>query len=87
MARAPRRSRRGRPVTKRAVSYDPLPPAAISSRDADRYLGLPFNTLAKMRCKGEGPPFVRFSDRTRGRALGYIVCDLDAWLQARRVTP
>ncbi len=56
-------------------SDEKLPP-----RDAARHLGLAPATLAKMRCVGGSPTFLRL-----GRKIMYVRADLDAWLAARRV--
>ena len=47
---------------------------------AARYVGLSRKTLAKKRCDGTGPKFVKV-----GRIF-YYRDDLDAWLRSRRVT-
>ena len=51
----------------------------LGTRDAARYTGLAHSTLAKMRCLGGSPPFLRL-----GRKIVYVRADLDAWLAARR---
>jgi hypothetical protein len=48
-------------------------------RDAARHLGLAPSTLAKMRCRGGSPTFLRL-----GRKIVYVRADLDVWLAARR---
>lgn len=53
----------------------------MNSRDAARYLGLAHATLAKMRCLGGSPVFLRL-----GRKIVYCRADLDAWLDARRAS-
>jgi len=55
--------------------------AVMSPTEAARYLGLAVSTLAKMRCWGGSPTFVRL-----GRKIGYPRADLDEWLAARRAT-
>ena len=47
---------------------------------AAAYLGLSPSTLEKRRITGGGPRFVRLG----GRAVGYDVRDLDAWLDSQR---
>ena len=47
---------------------------------ASEYVGLSSSTLEKMRLLGEGPRFVRLG----GRAIGYDIRDLDAWLDQQR---
>jgi len=54
-------------------------PAAISEREAARYLGLSEPTLRRHRRDATGPRYVRLS---AGR-LGYRLKDLDAWLESR----
>jgi hypothetical protein len=53
----------------------------FSAREAAHYLGLAPATLAKMRCWGGTPPFLRL-----GRKIVYCRADLDEWLNARRAT-
>jgi len=55
--------------------------AVMSPSEAARYLGLAVSTLAKMRCWGGSPTFLRL-----GRKIGYQRDDLDKWLAARRAT-
>jgi len=43
--------------------------------------GLSRQTLAKMRCSGTGPAFMKL-----GRAIRYAEADLQAWLASRRRT-
>jgi hypothetical protein len=57
------------------------PEDKLSHRDAARHLGLAASTLAKMRCRGGSPTFLRL-----GRKIVYCRADLDAWLRARRAT-
>ena len=45
-----------------------------------RYVGLSASSLEKKRADGGGPRFVRLG----GRAIGYDVRDLDAWLDTQR---
>ncbi len=47
---------------------------------AGNYVGLSASTLEKMRLSGDGPAFVRLG----GRAIGYDIRDLDAWLDQQR---
>jgi helix-turn-helix protein len=54
--------------------------AILHARAAARFLGLAVATLAKMRCMGGGPPFVK-----AGRRVLYRRSDLIEWLNARRV--
>lgn len=55
------------------------PEDKLSHGDAARHLGLAESTLAKMRCRGGSPTFMRL-----GRKVVYRRADLDAWLNARR---
>jgi hypothetical protein len=58
-----------------------LPPdEKLTPPDAARHLGLAPATLAKMRCRGGSPSFLRL-----GRKIMYVRADLDTWLAARRV--
>lgn len=47
---------------------------------AAEYVGLSPSTLEKKRLSGDGPKFIRLG----GRAVGYDIADLDAWLDAQR---
>lgn len=51
------------------------PPAAAD------YLGLSASTLAKMRVRGDGPPY----SKAGSRIVVYDINDLDQWLDARKV--
>lgn len=51
----------------------------ISSAEAEEFLALPKNTLAKMRVSGDGPAFHKIGKRVR-----YRMSDLEVWLNARR---
>lgn len=50
--------------------------------EAAAYLGISPSTLAKMRMRGNSPPFVRVTTR----AVAYVIADLDAYLAARKVS-
>lgn len=50
---------------------------------AAEYVGLSPSTLEKRRLLGDGPRFLRLG----GRAVGYDVKDLDAWLDGHRESP
>ncbi|MBF0186192.1 MAG: helix-turn-helix domain-containing protein [Magnetococcales bacterium] len=60
------------------LSVNVLPDGRVGTKDAAAYLGLAEKTLAIMRSKGKGPPFVK-----RGKVF-YFIDDLDAWVQAGR---
>lgn len=49
--------------------------------DAGALLGLTASTLAKMRCRGDGPPYVKLSPR----AVGYRREDILKWIAERVV--
>ena len=44
------------------------------------YLGLSASTLAKMRLRGDGPPYAKAGPRI----VVYDAADLDSWLAERR---
>ena len=48
--------------------------------EAARYLGLSVSTLAKMRLRGDGPPY----SKAGPRIVIYDRADLDEWLAANR---
>ena len=52
-----------------------LAPRLLRVKDAAIYCGFAKSTLDKMRCKGDGPRFIR-----RGKAVYYPVADLDEWI-------
>ena len=52
----------------------------LNRRDAIAHLGLSERTFQRLEASGDGPPKNRLSE---GR-VGYRVCDLAAWLDARR---
>ena len=52
----------------------------LRTPEAAAYLGLSASTLEKFRLACGGPRFVRLG----GRAVGYDVADLDAWLDDQR---
>ena len=54
--------------------------AMLDAQAAERLIGLRKATLAKMRCMGGGPSYVK-----AGRRVLYRRGDLIAWLNARRV--
>jgi len=56
-----------------------LPDGRLDAKNSAAYVGLSVKTLAMMRCKGDGPAFVK-----RGRVF-YFQDDLDIWLQEGRV--
>ncbi len=52
----------------------------LRTEEAAEYVGLAPSTLEKRRTTGDGPKFVRLG----GRAIGYDIRDLDAWLDGQR---
>ena len=52
-----------------------FPDGRLDAKNAAKYLGLSEKTLAMMRCKGEGPKFIK-----RGRIF-YFQEVLDRWIQ------
>lgn len=54
----------------------------LRTPDAAEYVGLSASTLEKMRLVDAGPRFLRLG----GRAVGYDIRDLDAWLDEQRDT-
>ena len=52
----------------------------LRTPEAADYVGLSPSTLEKRRLAGGGPRFLRLG----GRAIGYDVRDLDAWIDRQR---
>ena len=52
----------------------------LRAEAAARYVGLAPSTLAKMRVRGDGPPF----SKAGARVVVYDIADLEEWLQATR---
>jgi len=52
----------------------------LRAPEAAEYLGLSASTLAKMRLRGDGPPFLKAGRRI----VLYDRSDLEAWLDTRR---
>lgn len=52
----------------------------LRSKPAAEYLDVGESTLAKLRCYGGGPPFVKL-----GNTVIYDVADLDAFVETRKV--
>ena len=51
----------------------------LTSKQAIELLGISEQTFARLEARGEGPPKIRLSPRR----IGYRVCDLKAWQDAR----
>jgi predicted DNA-binding transcriptional regulator AlpA len=47
--------------------------------EAAKYLRMAPQTLAKMRCEGTSPPFIKV-----GRRVLYDLAEIDSWLDQRR---
>ena len=55
----------------------------LRTPEAAEYVGLSPSSLEKKRLTGDGPRFIRLG----GRAIGYDIKDLDAWLDGQRREP
>jgi len=56
------------------------PARKLRAPEAAEYLGLSTSTLAKMRLRGDGPPYLKAGRRI----VTYDARDLEAWLDTRR---
>ena len=56
------------------------PKRVLRVPEAAKYTGLSESTLAKRRLYGKPPSFLNLG----GRAIGYAIDDLDAWLETCR---
>lgn len=65
-------------ISATQIEVNVFPDGRVGTKDAAVYVGLAEKTLAMMRSKGTGPPFVK-----RGKVF-YFIDDLNAWLQAGR---
>lgn len=52
----------------------------LRTEAAARYVGLAPSTLAKMRVRGDGPPY----SKAGSRVVVYDIDDIDEWLRATR---
>ncbi|UZF92685.1 helix-turn-helix transcriptional regulator [Bosea sp. NBC_00550] len=57
------------------------PEQLLTSRETAERLGLAENTVARMRCHGTGPEFLKL-----GRAVRYRWRDVEQWLAGRMQT-
>lgn len=64
-----------------AVQSDSLEPKYLAPGKAGAFIGVATQTLAKWRCGGDGPPFIKL-----GRKVVYDKADMIAWMSSRRVT-
>lgn len=55
--------------------------ANLRANAAAAYLGLSKSTLAKMRLRGDGPPFAKLGSRV----VVYDTRDLDTWVNERKL--
>ena len=55
---------------------------ALTTEQAAIVVGLAPATLEGLRCRGGGPPFVRYGRR----AVRYLIGDLASWMAARTVS-
>jgi predicted site-specific integrase-resolvase len=53
----------------------------FSPDEAARTIGVASQTLARWRCEGGGPPFIRV-----GRKIMYGATDITAWMNSRRMS-
>lgn len=68
------------------AANDPAMPAAsplLTTSEAAQYLRLSPPTLERLRCTGEGPPFVKLGSGRTSRVM-YDKRDVDAWLASKR---
>ena len=52
----------------------------LRPKEAAEYLGLAPSTLAKMRLRGDGPPYAKLGKRV----VVYETCDLERWVAERK---
>ncbi len=57
-----------------------FPQSKLRSHEAAAYLGLARSTLAKMRCRGDGPCYAKAGPKI----ILYDISDLDSWLDQRK---
>jgi hypothetical protein len=68
--------------TKDIIQQAAAPPKKyLNAEEASQFIGAAVQTLARWRCEGGGPPFIRV-----GRKIMYAIDDLIAWMNARRVS-
>jgi predicted DNA-binding transcriptional regulator AlpA len=72
-------------TASRAPTRDDVPagagPELLTASETARRLRLAKQTLARWRCEGRGPPFIRMGV---GGRVAYLTVDVDAWLASRR---
>lgn len=52
----------------------------VRTEEAAKRLKLSVSLITKLRCRGEGPAFIRL-----GRIVVYDTDDLESWVKARRI--
>lgn len=68
--------------TKHTTEQAAQPPKTyFNAEETGRFIGVAVQTLARWRCEGGGPPFIKCGSRK----IMYAVEDLTAWMNARRV--
>lgn len=55
----------------------------LTTREAADYLRLSAPTLERLRCTGEGPPFIKLGPGRTSRVM-YDKRNVDAWLASKR---
>ncbi len=66
------------------MEQERMPPDnAMTEDEAARFLGVSPSFLAKRRCYGEGPAFVKYG----GKRIVYLRPDLETWRSAQRRLP
>jgi predicted DNA-binding transcriptional regulator AlpA len=64
----------------RTINMAPSNTPRLRAPDAAAYLGIAPSTLAKMRLRGDGPPYYKVGPRV----VVYRPSDLEDWLEANR---
>ena len=59
-----------------------FPKKYLAPDEASQFIGAAVQTMARWRCEGGGPPFIRVGSRR----IRYALDDLIAWMDARRVS-
>ncbi len=59
-----------------------MPDRLLTTREAAGMMGVAVGTLANMRARGEGPPFIK-----KGRYIRYWEPDIQAWADKDKVVP
>jgi len=67
-------------------NVEATPNKYVSTRTAARYLGVSTGFLEQARVDGEGPAYLKLGD-TKKATVRYLLSDLDAFAEMRRVIP